>query len=161
MIRWSCRVTPTPAGGGLGHLAGHFDVGARRRRIARRVVVDQDQGTGAQVQGALDHLARIDRGVIDGAALLHLVGDQHILAVEEEQPHLFRVFVLHRHLEIVQQPLPGAEHRTLQNLFPQHPFRRHGDDGQGGDRRRSQPAAAGQLLGGGPQHPAETAELGQ
>jgi len=48
-------------------LLGHAEIGLGRRRIARRVVVDQDQGAGVQHQGSLNHLARIDRDMIDCA----------------------------------------------------------------------------------------------
>src|SRR5215472_5392736 len=60
-------------GGDVDDRPGHLDVGLRRRRIAGRVVVHQDQRGRRQFQRALDHLARVDRGVIDGADLLHLV----------------------------------------------------------------------------------------
>ena len=36
----------------------------------------------------LHHLARIDRRVVDGAGLLHLVGDQRVALVEEQQAEL-------------------------------------------------------------------------
>ena len=49
------------------------------------MVVDQDQGGSAQFERALDHLAGVDRGVVDGAALLPLMSDQHVLAIEEEE----------------------------------------------------------------------------
>ena len=41
---------------------------------------------GAQLQRPLDDLARIDRGVIDRAAILHFIGDQMVLAVQEQHP---------------------------------------------------------------------------
>ncbi len=48
----------------------------------------QDQRRSAQLERALDHLAGIDRRVIDRAALLLLVGDQRVLAVEEQEMEL-------------------------------------------------------------------------
>ena len=42
---------------------GHVDVGARRRRIALRMVVHQDDGGGGELERPFDHLARIDRRV--------------------------------------------------------------------------------------------------
>ena len=48
----------------------------------------QDQGRGAELQRALDDFASIDRGVIDRAALLLLMGDDRVLAVEKEQVEL-------------------------------------------------------------------------
>ena len=57
------------------------------------MVVHQDQRRGVQLQRALHHLARIDRRMIDGAALLRLVGDQHVLAVEEQDAELLDLLV--------------------------------------------------------------------
>jgi hypothetical protein len=71
--------------GGVDDLLGDRDIGLGRRRVTRRVIVHQDQRRGAKLQRPFDHLAGIDRRVIDRAALLLLVGDQRILAVEEEE----------------------------------------------------------------------------
>jgi hypothetical protein len=67
----------------------HVDIGARRRRVARGMVVDQDQRGCRKLQRALDHFTRIDRRVIDRAAPLHLVGDQRVAFVEEENANMF------------------------------------------------------------------------
>ena len=48
------------------------------------MVVHQDHGGGGEFERAFDHLARIDRGVIDGAGLVRLVGDQVVTLVEEQ-----------------------------------------------------------------------------
>ncbi len=50
--------------------------------------MDYDNGGGIQFKGALDDFAGINRRVIDGAGLLHLVGDQDIFLVEEEDAEL-------------------------------------------------------------------------
>ena len=71
--------------GGVDDVARDGDVGLRRGRVAGRMVVHQDQGGGVQFEGALDDLARVVRRVVDRAALLPLVFDQHVLAVEEQQ----------------------------------------------------------------------------
>jgi hypothetical protein len=60
------------------------DVGLGRGRVARGVVVHQDHRSGAEIERALDYLARVDRRMVDRAALLALMLDQHILAVEEQ-----------------------------------------------------------------------------
>jgi len=72
----------------LDDIAGDSDVGLRWRRVAGRVVVHQDQRRRVQFKRPLDDLARIDRGVIDRAALLPLVFDQRVLAVEKQQVKL-------------------------------------------------------------------------
>src|SRR5205085_8429108 len=56
--------------GGLDDLFGHFDVGARRARVAGRMVVYQDHRGRGDFERALDDLAGIDRRVIDGPDLL-------------------------------------------------------------------------------------------
>src|SRR3546814_1501741 len=71
--------------GGAAQFLGHGDVGGRGLGVAARMVVDEDEGGGAQLEGALHHLAGVDRGVVDGALLLHLVGDQAVALVEEQQ----------------------------------------------------------------------------
>lgn len=65
-------------------LLGHAEIGFRGRRIARGVVVDQDQGACVQHQRPLDHLAWIDRDMIDRAGREKLIGDDAVLAVEVE-----------------------------------------------------------------------------
>ena len=44
-----------------------------------------------QFERALDHFARIDRRVIDGAGLLHFVGDELVALVEEQDAELLLV----------------------------------------------------------------------
>src|SRR5215472_15242286 len=52
------------------------------------MIMDEDQRGGPQFQRALEHLARVDRRVIDGPALLSLMRDQHVLAVEKKDMKL-------------------------------------------------------------------------
>jgi len=73
----------TERGRGLLDILGHRDVGLRWRRIARGMIVHQDQRRGAELERPLDDLAWIDRCVIDGSALLALILDQHVLAIKE------------------------------------------------------------------------------
>ena len=69
-------------------MLGHRDIGVGWGRVARGMVVHQDDRRGVQFERALHHLARIDRRVVDRAALLALMGDQRVLAVEEEKVEL-------------------------------------------------------------------------
>src|SRR3954471_15492466 len=68
--------------------AGHVDIGHRRSRIAGRVVVHEHDGARGKLERPLDHLARIDGRVVDRALLLHLIGDELVLAVEEQDAEL-------------------------------------------------------------------------
>jgi len=90
----------------LRHGARHVDVGLRRRRVAGGVVVDHDDRRGAEGEGALHHLARIDRRVIDGAAMLFLVGDQRVLLVEEQQAELLDRGIAGGNRAVVDERLP-------------------------------------------------------
>ena len=55
------------------------------------MIVHENNGRRRQLQRALDHLARIDRGMIDGAGLLYFVGDELIAFVEKENAELLAV----------------------------------------------------------------------
>src|SRR3954453_7136774 len=76
------------------------------------MVVHQDQRGRGQFQRALDHLARIDRGVIDGAGLLHLVGDELVALVEEQQAKLLLLGERHAGAAIVDHLVPGRQRVT-------------------------------------------------
>ena len=58
------------------------------RRVAARVVVDDDDRGRAERDRAGDHLADMDRRFVDRPLPQRLVGDQHVLGVEEQHPHL-------------------------------------------------------------------------
>ena len=70
------------------------------------MVVHQDDRSGRELERALDHLARIDRRVIDGADLLQFVGDQLVALVEEQNSELLLVGEGHRHAAIVEHARP-------------------------------------------------------
>ena len=55
------------------------------------MVVHQDDGGSGEFERALDHLARIDRRVIDGADLLDFVGDELVALVEKQHAELLAV----------------------------------------------------------------------
>jgi hypothetical protein len=88
--------------GGGDDFLSHVDIGAAWRRVAARVVMHQDDRRRAEVERALDDFTRIYRSMVHCAALLHLVGDQRVLAVQEEQAELFRRLVRHDALAIIQ-----------------------------------------------------------
>jgi hypothetical protein len=71
-------------GSSLDDVLGDCDVCLGGGRVARRVVVDQNQGGRPQFERTFNDLAGVDRRMIDGAALLSLVLDQCILAIQEE-----------------------------------------------------------------------------
>ena len=63
----------------VAHAASHVDIRPRRLGVARRVVMNRDDGAGLKLQRAHADLAGIDRGVADRAALMQLVGDKTVL----------------------------------------------------------------------------------
>ena len=63
-------------------LTGELDVVGRRLWIAGWMIVDKDDRRSAEFKRAAHDLPGIDRGMIDRADALNLVGDQMILLVE-------------------------------------------------------------------------------
>jgi len=93
---------------GRGHdLPGHLDIGAGGRGIARGVIVHEHDGRRRQLERPLDHLAHIDRGMVDGAGLLHLVGNDLVALVEEEDAKLLLAREPHGGAAIVEHLGPG------------------------------------------------------
>ena len=70
------------------------------------MVVHQDDGGGGELERALDHLARIDRGVVDGAGLVPFIGDEVIALVEKEDAELLLVGEGHGGAAIVEHVRP-------------------------------------------------------
>ena len=102
----------------LHDLAGHVDVRRRGRRIAAGVVMDEDDRAGVQLQGAADDLARLDRGMVDRAPVHHLVEDDGVLLVEEEDPELFAGLARHGDPHVGQQRRPRAGDGALAHHAP-------------------------------------------
>src|SRR3954453_10602100 len=90
----------------LGDLLRHLDVGSRWGGVAGGVVVDEGQGARRELERPLHHLARVDRRMVDGPGLLHLVGDEGVALVEEEQPELLLLRERHRGPAIVDDGAP-------------------------------------------------------
>ena len=90
----------------------HAEIGLRWGRIARGVVVDQDQGAGVQDQCPLDHFTRVDRDVVHRADRHLLIRDDAVLAIEiEDMEPLDRA--AHGQRAIVTHRLPAADDRVL------------------------------------------------
>ena len=86
--------------GGCFQFAGCLDVLPRRLGIAGRMIVSDDERGGVEHQGTLHHFSRVDGRVIDRAALLHLIGDEIVLAVKEQYPKLLDLLVRHCSLQV-------------------------------------------------------------
>jgi len=125
------------------------------------MVVNQDHRAGRQLERPAHHLARIDRGVVDRAAVHHLVGDQLVLAVEEQHPELFAGLVGQGDLYIGQQGAPGADHGAPAEGFAADPQRRLAQQPQIQRRRLADAGHGLELLHRGRQHARHAAEADQ
>lgn len=94
----------------------HLDVGLRGRRIAAGMVVHEDHGGCGQFQRPLDDLARLNRGVIDRAGLLYLVGDQLVALVEKENAKLFFLGESHAGATVADDVVPRRQRDTPLDL---------------------------------------------
>jgi len=71
--------------GGLGDLLGHLDVGARRRRVAGWVIVDEDDRRCAEFERAQGHLSSaLSRLLVVGEKYPDLKANQNFMALQEE-----------------------------------------------------------------------------
>ena len=151
MMTWSCRVIlrwrPASARSRVRRMSCWLGL-----RIAARMVVDDDDRGGVEIERAAHDLADVDRGFVDRALPHRLVGDQHVLRVEEEDADPLDRLVRHVGAEIVEQGLPRAEHRPLLDLLLEQPQRRRlgdlerrrrafADLADPRDRRRRRPPA--------------------
>src|SRR5262249_25370797 len=97
------------------------------------MVVHQDDGGGGELERALDHLARIDRGVIDGAGLMLLVGDQVVVLAEEQTEEWLLAREGHAGAAIVEHVRPRAQPLALFALAAHEPIGRRLHDLELGD----------------------------
>ena len=67
---------------------GNLDVGLRGCRVARRMIVDQQDRRCVQLQRTLHHLPWVDRHMVNGAFRLLFICDQCVLGIEEKDSKL-------------------------------------------------------------------------
>ena len=65
-------------------IAGDIDIGARRPHFRTRMVMNNNHRLGEMPQSQINHLTRIDRGLIDRAARYCFIGNQAVLAVKTQ-----------------------------------------------------------------------------
>jgi RNase P/RNase MRP subunit p29 len=109
------------AAGGFLYLAGHFDVARRWGRVSGRMIVNHDDGRGAEIKRTLHHFAGIDGRVVDSARCLQFIGDQGILAIEKDDVELFAFFPRHGGVAVIKKLLPGGDGGTVQQAGLHHP----------------------------------------
>ena len=69
-------------------LPRHFDVSARRRRIAGRMVVDQNERGGRDFERAPDNFPGVDRRVVNGPFCEEFVPEEDVLSIQVEGAEL-------------------------------------------------------------------------
>ena len=69
--------------GGCLQFTRRLDVVPGRLGIARRMIMDNDESRRVEDQGALHDFSRVNGRMINRTALLHLVGDEIVLAVKK------------------------------------------------------------------------------
>src|SRR3984893_15571027 len=103
----------------LRNVLGGLDICRRRSWIAGRVIVHEDKRCGTQIESTPDHFAGADRRIADGSALLPLVLDQRVLAVEKKDVELLNLAVGDLRIAIIDQLVPGVDYRPVAQLRPQ------------------------------------------
>jgi len=106
---------------GLLDLLGHSDVVGARRRVARGVVVDEDQRGRVQLESALGHLPGIDRNMVNRADSQILLLDQDVLLIEEQHPKLLDLAARQQDVAEVDELRPGADDWPIDDLAARQP----------------------------------------
>jgi len=92
-------------------MARDIDVRPAWRRIAARMVVDDDHSGGAQFEGPCDRVADVNRARVDRAGGRELILDQPIAAVEIENPDVLDGSMGQLGMEMIEQRLPVGKQR--------------------------------------------------
>ena len=124
-------------GGDGDDIQRRLDVGGGGRRIARGMVVDEDDRRGREFERTAHHFARIDRRVIDSAGALTFVGDQSVALVEKEDVKLFVIGKRNRGAAIVDERAPRTDLQAFSDRALGESFRAGLEDLELGDRRRA------------------------
>jgi len=120
--------------------------------------VNKDQRACVQFQRPLDHLTRVDRDMVDGAAGLRLIRDQHVLAVQKQHAKLLDLAMRHGGVAIVQKRVPGSQNRLSDHPRPHHSLCRSLDQLEFKDHGRTCPPYQRQTRHRGGYHPIEIPE---
>ena len=88
-------------------LFGHVNVCGRWGGITRWMIVHKDQSRRIEIERAFDHLAWVDRDMINSAYALNFIRDQDVLAIKEQYAKQFGVAVRHGHAAVIQQCVPA------------------------------------------------------
>lgn len=102
-------------GGGYG--ACHIDIGLGRGWVAAGVVVAQDDRGGAKFKRTFHDFTWVGRGVVHGAGLLDLIGDQFVLFIQEQDAEALPRFMGHGRRAVIQQARPAIQDRLADDFL--------------------------------------------
>src|SRR5215471_13203952 len=74
----------------------------------------------SQLESALDYFPRVDRRMVDGAALVQFVGDQVVALVQEQHPELFAGLERHDGPQVIKDCSPRRQCWPVLELAMQH-----------------------------------------
>jgi len=160
---------------GGGHSAGRVHIALAGIWIARRMVVGEDQGRGAEIERAADDRPRIDRDLADAALRESFVLEQAVACIEEKDAQPLGRQIGHVGEQIGDQRFGTGDHRAGQGLGPQRLPHRLPDRAEqadralipkhaplrrrpGGERRRQRAEFVDQPFGPGPRLSSEGVE---
>lgn len=140
-------------------MAGYVDILAAWLGRSTRMIMDEDERGRAEIDRAADHLARIDRGLIDRTVGHMIIADQHVAGIEVEHPHPLYLQICHVGAKIVEQCLPAGEDRLLLHRGAQQAQGRRLRDLQGRDAGVAHSGKAGERVPVGAEHAADSPEI--
>lgn len=136
---------------------GHFVIGETRGRIARRVVVDHDEGMGRVDDGATEDLGRIGERFVARAAEDFLGLDEAFAVVQQDDPHRFLAQALHFRSNEGEHVLRSGDGAFVVRLLGETPPEFEGG-GELGRLRRADAGDLEQFRQGGARELPQTAE---
>ncbi|MCY1555703.1 hypothetical protein D9M68_923850 [compost metagenome] len=95
-------------------------------------------------QGALDHLARVDAGTVDGAVKQRFERQHPMLGIEEQAAEYFMRLVPQQGFQVIAHRLRAFQRRIATQLLGQVPAGHFQHRLQLGELRRPQPQALGE-----------------
>jgi len=101
-------------------LSAEAHVGARGLGISRRMVVDHDDRGSAVLEGPLNNFSRIQRNMVNRAAIGLLIGDHAIVSVKIKHAQNLDRFMPKTQPQIVDQFSIGLNENALSNWLPKH-----------------------------------------
>lgn len=125
------------------------------------MIVNEDQRGGPDVQRLADHLARVNRRLVNRTVTDVMIQHQPVLRVEIEHPHPFHRKMRHVDGQIIEQRLPTAQHGFLCNFAARHAPRGQRHDLERGRARLAHAVDIAQRAGIGVQDGGKRAETFQ